>query len=137
MRRSPADEGKHWLDQSEEDLRWAAALADQGAYHLACFLSQQVAGEALKGFLYAQGEEVVLGHSVQRLCEMAAAYQPDFARRAERWSLLDRYYLTARYPISLPDRIPAHVITREAAVGAVRLAQEAVDFIRGFLPKTG
>ena len=134
MRRSPSDEGRRWLERAEEDLRWAAALADLGAHHLACFLSQQVAGKAVEGFLYAQGEEVVLGHSVQRLCEAAAAYQQEFARRAERWGLLDSYDLTARYPNSLPDGIPAHVLTREAAAGAVCLAREAVEFVRDLLP---
>lgn len=54
MRKKPLEEGQRWLRQAQEDLRWARHLAEQGAYHLACFLAQQVAEKALKAFLYAQ-----------------------------------------------------------------------------------
>lgn len=108
-------------------------LAEQGAYHLACFHAQQVAELALKAFLYAQGEEIVLGHSVERLSASAAAYNPEFGERAKSWSVLDGYYVTARYPNSVPDSIPARVFTRDAAMTALGLAREVVNFVRGLL----
>jgi len=74
---------------TDEDLRWTRHLADEGAYHLACFLAQQVADKAIKAFLYAQGEEIVLGHSVERLCGTAADYDSEFAVRARSWTVLD------------------------------------------------
>jgi HEPN domain-containing protein len=74
MRKKPRDEGKRWLEQAEEDLRWAKDLAERGGYHIACFLAQQVGEKALKGFLYGQGEEIVLGHSIERLCREAARW---------------------------------------------------------------
>ena len=131
MRRSPLDEARRWLSQAAIDLRWTQLLADQGAYHLACFLSQQVAEKALKGFLYAQGQEIVLGHSVERLCSAAAAYDPAIAEKARQWSLLDGYYIPTRYPNALPDGIPADVFTAEAAQSAVAMAAAAVDYVRG------
>ena len=66
MRRSHREEGGRWLEQAFEDLKWAHHLTREGAFHLACFLAQQVAEKALKAFLYTQGEEIVLGHSVER-----------------------------------------------------------------------
>jgi len=48
-------------------------LAERGAYHLACFPAQQVADNALKAFVYGQGEGLVLGHSVEQLCQQAEA----------------------------------------------------------------
>ena len=72
MRGSPAEEGRRWLEQAQEDLRWAEDLAQRGGFHIACFLAQQVGEKALKAFLYAMGEELVLGHSVERLCGEAA-----------------------------------------------------------------
>ena len=133
MRNRPLEEGQRWLRQAQEDLRWARHLAEQGAYHLACFLAQQVAEKALKGFLYAQGEDIVLGHSVQRLCAAAAAFEPEFRTRARSWSILDGYYIPTRYPNALPDGIPADVYTHHAAADAVELAGEAVDFVATFL----
>jgi len=76
MRRSAYEEGQRWLAQAAEDLRWAKLLAREGGWHLACFLAQQVAEKVLKAFLYAQGEEIVLGRSVERLCAAAVHYQP-------------------------------------------------------------
>ena len=133
MRNRPLDEGRRWLRQAQEDLRWTQHLADQGAYHLACFLAQQVAEKALKAFLYTQGEEIVLGHSVERLCAAATAFDPEFGVRARSWSALDGYYIPTRYPNGLPDGIPADVYTEQAARNAVQLAREAVDFVAGLL----
>jgi HEPN domain-containing protein len=88
MRNSALEEGKRWLSQATEDLKWTKHLAEQGGWHIACFLSQQVTEKALKAFLYAQGEEIVLGHSVARLYAEAAEYHPDFSEKAKRGSML-------------------------------------------------
>lgn len=135
MRGSGRQEAERWIAQAAVDLHWAAHLAREGAWHLACFLSQQVAEKALKAFLYAQGEEIVLGHSVERLCVAASHYEPVFARKVQRWSLLDSYYIPTRYPNGLPGGIPADVFTGEAAQDAVHLAQEAVDYVKGLLER--
>ncbi len=133
MRRNPLDEGLRWLRQSKVDLHWAEHLGEQGAYHLACFLAQQVTEKALKGYLYAQGEEVVLGHSVERLSAAAAQYDGRFTERARRWSVLDGYYIPTRYPNGLPDGIPSDVFTSEAATNALALAGDAVGWVESLL----
>jgi HEPN domain-containing protein len=129
MRSGPLEEGLRWLRQAQEDLRWARHLAEEGGYHLACFLAQQVTEKALKAFLYAQGEEIVLGHSVERLCAAAGRFEPEFLVRARSWSMLDGYYIPTRYPNGLPGGIPADVFGQQAAADAVGLAAEAVDFV--------
>lgn len=131
--REPIEEGHRWLEQAEEDLKWAHHLVREGAYHIVCFLPQQVAEKALKGFLYAQGREIVLGHSVERLCHDAAQYDVVFATHARRWAILDSYYVPTRYPNGLPGSIPAKVYTRDAAEEAARLAEEVVTAVRARL----
>lgn len=133
MRNSPDEEGRRWLEQASLDLHWTRHLADQGAYHLACFLAQQVAEKALKAFLYAQGREIVLGHSVERLSAEAAAFDPEFRERARTWSILDGYYIPTRYPNGLPDGIPAHVYTQQAATSAAELAGQVVEVVSQLL----
>jgi len=135
MRERQRQEGERWLAQATEDLRWTKHLAREGGYHLACFLAQQVAEKALKAFLYYQGEEIVLGHSVERLCSAASAYHTEFVDKSGRWSILDGYYIPTRYPNSLPDGIPAKVYTEEAAARAAELAEEAVTYIRELIEK--
>src|SRR5437870_8455097 len=114
MRRSPLEEGQRWLAQADEDLKWVKDLANRGGYYLVCFLAQQVAEKALKAFLYAQGEEVVLGHAVRQLCHRAARYDVVFRDRLDEWGILDSYYIPTRYPNGLPDDIPARVYNRGA-----------------------
>ena len=135
MRRSPLEEGQRWLAQAEEDLKWVKDLADRGGYYLACFLAQQTAEKAMKAFLYAQGEEVVLGHSVERLCTMASQWKPGLKESVKRWAILDTYYIPTRYPNGLPDSIPAKVYTEEIAQGAASLAEEIVSSIRSELER--
>jgi HEPN domain-containing protein len=133
MRKDSLDEGQRWLRQAQEDLKWSRHLADRGGYHLACFLSQQVAEKALKAFLYAQGEEIVLGHSVERLCRSAGEFEAIFEEKVRSWSLLDGYYIPTRYPNGLPDGIPADVYTHDAAQQAVDMAEEVVEIVGEFL----
>lgn len=129
MRNPPREEAARWLAQAREDLRWAKDLAERGGYHIACFLAQQVGEKALKALRHAQGEEIVLGHSVERLCRAAAAGAPELDEHVRRWAILDSYYIPTRYPNGLPDGIPAHVYTSDAARDAVRLADEVVAFV--------
>jgi HEPN domain-containing protein len=136
MRKEPIEEGKRWLEQAAEDLKWASDLAKRGGYHIACFLAQQVGEKALKAFLYANGEELVIGHSVERLCTEAATFDDDFAEKVKTWSILDGYYVSTRYPNSLPDSIPARVYTARAATDAVRIAAEIVSFVRDKISKS-
>jgi HEPN domain-containing protein len=130
MRREAIDDGRRWLEQASEDLKWAKDLAKRGGYHIACFLSQQVGEKALKAFLYAQGEEIVIGHSVDRLCHQAARYDREFEEKVMVWSILDGFYVATRYPNGLPDSIPAKVYTKYAALQAVEMAEEIVEFVK-------
>ena len=126
--RNPADEGRRWLDQAREDLRWADHLAREGGWHIACFLAQQVAEKALKAVLYAGGAEIVLGHSVERLGAALVRDFPAVRDRVRRWAVLDGYYIPTRYPNGLPAGIPARVYDADTARRAVDLAREVVDW---------
>ena len=125
MRKDPSEEGMRWLEQAKEDLVWTKDLAERGGYHIACFLAQQVGGKALKAFAYAQGEEIVLGHSVERLCHLAIQWEPRSSELVKRWAILDSYYVTTRYPNSIPARVYTQNVAREA----VQLASEIVNFV--------
>ena len=133
MRRSALEEGKRWLEQAGEDLRWAKDLAERGGYHIACFLAQQIGEKALKGLIYSQGEEIVIGHSVERLCRAASQWNAQLDEHVNRWSILDGFYVPTRYPNSVPDSIPARVYTQSAAREAVKMAEEFVAFVNNHI----
>ena len=123
-------EGLRWFEQAEADRKGAQLLFDGESYHLACFISQQVAEKALKAFIYAQGEEFVVGHSVEALSRWAAEYDSDFEKLRVKVASLDGYYIPTRYPNSLPDSIPARVYTRYAAEETMLMADQVLDLVR-------
>ena len=136
MRDSPRREGQRWLEQAQTDLKWARHLDAQGAYYLVCFLAQQVAEKALKAFLYAQGEELVVGHSVRQLSQRAGAYDVRFQQRTSDWAILDSHYIPTRYPNGLPDDIPARVYNRAAAASALANAEAIVTLVEVWFADT-
>jgi HEPN domain-containing protein len=97
---------------------------------MVCFVAQQSAEKALKAYLYAQGEDRVTGHSVERLSAWCAQYDAEFAGVRERVSLLDGYYIPTRYPNGLPDSIPARVYARDVAKDALRRAEIVLECVR-------
>jgi len=133
MRKPPLEEAKRWLDQAREDLIWAKRLANDGGYHIACFLSQQIAEKALKAFLYSKGEVQVFGHSVSVLSDRMAQYEKSIKEKVSDWSILDGFYIPTRYPNGLPDSIPAKVYNKKIAQEAVNLANDVVLTVSSIL----
>ena len=81
-----------WLRKAQLDLRAAAHLLlapEQELSGDAMFHAQQAAEKALKACSYAQGEELVVRHSVRQLCARAAEYEPRFHNRISEWGILD------------------------------------------------
>ncbi len=118
------------MDQAEEDLKHAGMIFTNGGYYLVCFLCQQIAEKAVKAFLYSRGEELVTGHSVNKLCKWAGEFDPDFAKLCDSVSILDSYYVPTRHPNGLPDGIPATVFTKDAASDALKHAERTVNLAK-------
>lgn len=135
MKPDAISEGMRWLEQAEADRRGAQPLFDGASYHLACFVAQQVAEKALKAFIYAQGEEFVIGHSVESLSRWAAEFDVDFEALREAVAPLDGYYIPTRYPNGLPDSIPARVYTRRAAAETMQMADQVLLVVQQKLYK--
>ncbi|MCS6826408.1 MAG: HEPN domain-containing protein [Caldilinea sp.] len=133
MRRDARNEGLRWLEQAEADRHGAQLLLDGTSYHLACFVAQQIAEKVIKAFLYAQGEELVTGHSVEALCRWAAEFDIDFEQLRQEIAPPDGYYIPTRYPNGLPDSIPARLYTRRAAEESLGLADLALQIVRAEL----
>jgi len=133
MRYDAKAEGFRWLKQAEADRIGAQLLFDGGSYHLACFVGQQIAEKALKAYLYAQGEEFVVGHSVEALCRWAAEFEAGLDDLREEIAPLDAYYIPTRYPNGLPDGIPAQIYTKKVAKEVLRMADQTLSFVRNKL----
>ncbi len=130
MRNDPANEGRRWLAQAENDLAFAELAAREGFFAQACFNSQQAAGKALKAFLYARGAEHVLGHSVAELIEECGKLDAAFAELQQRAAPLDQFYVSTRYPNSLPGGIPAQAFALEDSARALGMAREVLAAVK-------
>ncbi|MBN1935140.1 MAG: HEPN domain-containing protein [Anaerolineae bacterium] len=133
MKRDAHTEGMRWLEQAQADRHGAQLLFDGGSYHLTCFIAQQVAEKAVKAFLYAQGEEFVVGHSVEVLCRWAAEFDPEFESLRQEVASLDAYYIPTRYPNGIPDSIPARIYTHAVARETLRMADAVLMLVQSKL----
>ena len=137
MKPNPREEGLRWLLQARQDLDDARYAFDGKRFNLTCFLAQQAAEKAIKGFIYAQGRTLVIGHSVARLCRDATAFETEFEELRRRAAPLDKYYIPTRYPNGLPGGIPSEAFDQTDADRALELAQYVIRFIEGRFPPEG
>lgn len=130
MRNDPSSEGRRWLAQAENDLAFAELAAREQFFAQACFNGQQAAEKALKAFLYARGAEHVLGHSVAELIAECGKFDATFVELRQRAAPLDQFYVSTRYPNSLPGGIPAEAFGPEDATRALGVAREVLAAVK-------
>jgi len=117
-----ANRSQDWLNQAENDLRWGRDSLSAGHFAPACFVAQQVAEKALKSIGYARGADLVKGHSVLVLVEDLGINGP-IREAAQR---LDQYYISTRYPDSVPSGAPFQFFTEKQAIDAIAMAETFV-----------
>ena len=98
-------EARRWWRQADRDLESGRITARHDRHEVACFLSQQAAEKALKSFLYAQGEDPVLGHSLLELCRRSGSYEPELGELRVEAKRLDAVYVSTRYPNGLSGEL--------------------------------
>ena len=123
-------EGARWLRQSVQDLEDADFCRDGGRFNLACFLGQQAAEKAVKGYLYHRRVEDVWGHSLIDLCEDAKLFDMMFDTIKSIAQQLDKYFEITRYPSYLPGGIPSEAFDRVDADRSIELSQQVVEFVK-------
>ena len=118
-----------WMAQSEHDLADARFLMAFARDALSCFLCHQSAEKALTAYLLARGAEHVWGHALADLCEDALALDPSLDLIKTVAVLLDRHYLGARYPTTLPGGVPSDVYESRDSERAIEIAEDVRRFV--------
>jgi HEPN domain-containing protein len=128
------EESQRWFKQGEYDFKAARQNFEQKIYSYACFLAEQSAQKALKSFLIFKGERYVWEHSVQKLAEKCSQYDEEFTKFRASGAVLDKYYLTTRYPdVIAPPAIPYESYTEREALQAIDLAKEILEKVKSEL----
>ncbi len=123
----PLETAKRWLAQAEHNLGLTRSLVDGAFWGAACFHAEQTSQLALKAFLYWRGRRFVNIHSVRSLALECGREDPEFLPFEDYGTVLDRYYLSTRYPDVLPEpAIPFESFSQRDAREALSYATEIV-----------
>lgn len=118
-------QSKRWLSQAHEDLAAAQELFTSGKFAHACFFAEQSCQKSLKGYLIGNKRQPSHIHAITDLITESARINGNFNALLNEAKMLDKYYLTTRYPDALPDSslTPSEAYTKEEAEKAIEIAQ--------------
>ena len=125
------NEAQRWIRFAEEDLKAAEILFREGIYNQVCFHAQQCVEKCIKAVFLAQRRLPPKVHAIARLLSLLETHP--FEGLEEELMLLDRFYISTRYPDALPGSLPEGMPTREDAESALRIARKAYEMTRRHL----
>ena len=133
--KKPLETAQRWLTQAEHSLSVTQVLLENELWPEVCFHAEQTAQLALKAYLFFEGRRFVNVHSVRTLAEECFNHAPEFEPLMDYGMILDRYYLSTRYPDALPDpAIPFESFGPLDARQALEFAAEIVSTVRAKIP---
>ena len=121
---------QEWLKYSQNDLISARHLYEDlypKQIEVACYLSQQSAEKALKGYMLFKDTEPPKTHNLIELCQICMRHDNTFSEIIDACADLTPYGVAVRYPNELAVD---EVITKSA----IDKAQVIYDFCDGKIP---
>ena len=118
---------KLWLEQAQRDLEVAKYCLKGGYYEWACFCSQEAAVKSIKAVLKKANLES-WRHSVTNLLDTLTKVIDVPEELYASAEILDRHYVSARYPAAHHSSPPYKVYTEEMAEEAVQTAEHIINF---------
>ena len=118
---------REWMKYSQNDLISAKHLFDDlypKQTEIACYLSQQCAEKALKGYILFRDIEPPKTHNLIEICQICTNHDTTFSEIMDACADLTPYGVAVRYPneLSVDDGI---------AKSAIEKAQIIYDFCTG------
>ena len=120
---------KDWLSEAEENLSVAKILLREGKYSASCFHSQQAAEKASKALLLIH-RRFEPGHSISELLQIAREIGASITDHHITYArVLDRYYISTRYPNVFERGAPHKYFMERDAEEAIHLAEEIINIV--------
>ena len=119
-----------WFKYSQNDLISAQHLFNNlypKQTEIACYLSQQCAEKALKGFFLFKNTEPPRTHNLIELCQICMKYDNTFSEILDDCADLSPYSVAVRYPNEL-------AVDDVLAKSAIKKAQIIYTFCTGKVP---
>ena len=120
-----------WFKYSQNDLISARHLFDDlypKQTEIACYLGQQCAEKALKGYLLFKDTEASRTHNLVELCQICMNQDSTFSEILDTCADLTPYGVAVRYPNELS-------IDEVIAKSAIEKAQAIYNFCLGKIPE--
>ncbi|MCH8205663.1 MAG: HEPN domain-containing protein [Chloroflexi bacterium] len=132
----PLESARRWLAEAEHNLQVTRTLLENSLWSKVCFEAEQTAQLALKAFLYGRGRRDVRIHSIGELVAECGKEDGDFLTLLNQGKVLDKYYLSTRYPDALPPpAVPFESFTEEEGLQALAYAEEIVAVASAKIPQ--
>jgi HEPN domain-containing protein len=115
---------QEWFQYSQNDLVSAHHLFNDlhpKQLEIACYLSEQCAEKALKGYLFSKGTEPPRTHNLIELCQMCIGHDNTFSEILDACADLTPYGVAVRYP----NELAVDDVIAKSAIGK---AQGIYDF---------
>jgi HEPN domain-containing protein len=122
-----ANRAPDWFAQGVRDLQHARDSQDRGSHEWACFACHQAAEKAVKALHLHLGQEA-WGHVIAKLLRELPIEAPD--ELIERGSVLDNFYVPARYPNGHPEGAPFEHYGPRQSREAIEDARAIVEYVR-------
>ena len=129
-------EAERWFKTAQGDLESAVILMENNKYAHSCFHSQQAGEKAIKSIWYLLDVDP-WGHSIKKLIQ--GLEQVDLKAHKKLKSLekcavlLDRFYITTRYPNGLPELTPEEAYLEEDAISCIENAKKIIKTVNSQL----
>jgi HEPN domain-containing protein len=127
-------EAQIWFRQAQSNYRFLSVAKKSESYDLVCFLSQQVAEEALRAYLVCHGKDETSTHAVMELCEIASQYDEGFLQLKNEIEALNYFNIVVKHSNPVESAIPGTFFSQADAEKAIVTAKEVLDFVRDRLP---
>jgi len=124
-----------WFKTSQGDLESAVILLENNRYAHSCFHSQKAGEKAIKSVWYLLDADP-WGHSIKKLIQ--GLEQVDLKAHNKLKTLgkcavlLDRFYITTRYPNGLPELTPEEAYLEEDAKSCIENADRILKAVDRF-----
>ncbi len=126
------ENARNWFIQALYDFGASKSNFEDGYYAQACFWAQQAGEKSVKAILFAQGERIVIGHSIRELLLKVKDIQIS-EEIINAGTELDKFYIPPRYPNALPGGYPSEFYDENSARFAIVSALKILKFIRVYL----
>jgi HEPN domain-containing protein len=129
-------ETERWLKTAQGDYETAVVLLDHSRYAHACFHAQQSGEKAMKAVWYLLDADP-WGHSIKKLLNGLEGVDlktfNELKHLEKSATILDRFYITTRYPNGLPELTPEEAYLEEDAINCIEHAKKILTAVSSLI----